>query len=448
MIITELTSSGENIAGEKYNLTCTVVINGTHDTPRVNITWNSTISADTISYDNGTYISVLQFDPLQEFHRDHYQCSVAVADIVEDKQFYLNVQGKFLSSLHDIPHPTIIYYDTVPIVHVTIDGSEDIPVVGQPYTLTCTVSGDEKLDSDVTYHWTKINGRETELEANSTDLSFSSLSLSNSGNYSCMSVVSSMYLNEAIIVSNLSDIQLQGKSDYKMKKLYTPIVNYCSLVHTAPSPSSITIIAPPNIIFTGHIFCISCIVNLPPTVDIPVTVNIVWSENYSSSVPTMDNLNEYNSTATFVSDLEWESISFKCTASVSSNSSFITRSESTAMNMSVFVVGRPSQPTGLITSVGSTNVELTWSARDGDVIHGYDVQYEYHIRQCPSNIPGMMRSIDISNNAYSRTLEHLEEDSEFNISLTAFNPAGRSEPANLVATTLSSGTVKIQIHCT
>ena len=106
MIITEITSSGENIAGEKYNLTCTVVINGTHDTPRVNITWNSTISADIISYDNETYMSVLQFDPLQESHHDHYQCSVAVADIVEDKQFYFSVQGKFLSSLHNVAHPT------------------------------------------------------------------------------------------------------------------------------------------------------------------------------------------------------------------------------------------------------------------------------------------------------------------------------------------------------
>ena len=94
-IITEITSSGENIAGEKYNLICTVVINGTHDTPRVNITWNSTISADTISYDNETYMSVLQFDPLQESDRDHYQCSVAVSDIVDEESFYLNVQGNF-----------------------------------------------------------------------------------------------------------------------------------------------------------------------------------------------------------------------------------------------------------------------------------------------------------------------------------------------------------------
>ena len=67
------------------------MINGSPDVP--NISWNSTIPAELTAYDNGTYISVLQFDPLQESHRDHYQCSVAVADIVEDKQFYLIVQG-------------------------------------------------------------------------------------------------------------------------------------------------------------------------------------------------------------------------------------------------------------------------------------------------------------------------------------------------------------------
>ena len=197
----------------------------------------------------------------------------------------------------------------------------------------------------------------------------------------------------------------------------------------------------PNIIFTGHIFSISCIMKLPPTVDIPVTVNIVWSEpiqNYTSPAPTMENSNEYSSTATFVSDVEWESVNFQCEANLSSDSPFITASESRAANVSVFVVGRPSQPTGLNTSVGSTNVEITWSTGDGDIVYGYELQYDYHIRQCPRNTSGMM--INISNSTNSHTLEHLEEDSEFNISLTAFNPAGKSEPANVVATTLPSGT--------
>ena len=234
--------------------------------------------------------------------------------------------------------------------------------------------------------------------------------------------------------------------NFKVVKSHYNSLLIILLVHTAPSPASATIIMPPNVIYTGHMFSISCIVNLPPTVDIPVTVNIVWSEpiqNYTSPAPTMENSNEYSSTAMFVSDVEWEFVSFQCETNVDSDSPFITASErSRAANVSVFVVGRPSQPTGLNTSVSSTNVELTWSTRDNDIVYGYELQYDYHIRQCPSNTPGMMRSINIGNDINSYTLEELEEDSEFNISLTAFNPAGRSEPANLVATTLPSGTIK------
>ena len=219
------------------------------------------------------------------------------------------------------------------------------------------------------------------------------------------------------------------------------------LVHTAPSPASVMITMPPNIIFTGYMFSIGCIVKLPSTVDIPVTINIVWSEsiqNYTSPAPTMERPNEYSSTTTFILDVEWEFISFQCAANVNSDSPFITASDSSAANVSVFVVGRPSQPTGLNISVGPTQVKLTWSTGDGDIIYGYELQYDYHLRQCPSNAPGMMKSINIANSTNRYTLENLEEDSEFNISLTAFNPAGRSEPANLVATTLTSGTVKFK----
>ena len=217
--------------------------------------------------------------------------------------------------------------------------------------------------------------------------------------------------------------------------------------YTAP-PSSVMLMSLTDNIFAGNEFSVACIVSLPPTVDIAVNVNIEWNEsadatlNYTPPMMT-DNPNEYISIADVVSNVQSERISFQCVASVSSNSSFITRSESTATNVSVFVVGRPSQPAGLTTSVGSTNVEITWSTGDGDVIHGYELEYNYHIRQCPINTGMMLSSINnISNSTNSYTLENLEEDSEFNISLTAFNPAGRSEPANVVVTTLPLGNIK------
>ena len=219
--------------------------------------------------------------------------------------------------------------------------------------------------------------------------------------------------------------------------------------YAAPPPSSVMLMSLTDNIFAGIEFSVACIVSLPPTVDIPVNVNIEWSEpagatlNYMSLMTT-DNQNEYTSVADVVSNVQSEQISFQCAASLDSDSPFITASESRAANVSVFVVGRSSQPNGLNISIGSTNVEITWSTRDSDIVYGYELQYNYHIRQCPINAGMMLSSINISNSTNSYTLEDLEEDSELNISLIAFNPAGRSEPANLVATTLSSGTIKIE----
>ena len=69
------------------------MINGSSDIP--NISWNSTVSTDTISHNNNnrTYLGILQFDPLQESHHDHYQCLVMIADITKEKMFNLTVQG-------------------------------------------------------------------------------------------------------------------------------------------------------------------------------------------------------------------------------------------------------------------------------------------------------------------------------------------------------------------
>ena len=107
----------------------------------------------------------------------------------------------------------IILYP-VPTVYATLNGGT--PVVGEPYTLSCNVSGDEKLDSSVRYQWMRYNeiDMETLLEANSDSeiLSFSSLNLSDSGNYSCSAVISSSYLDNNISAnSNLVSIILQGR---------------------------------------------------------------------------------------------------------------------------------------------------------------------------------------------------------------------------------------------
>ena len=84
-----ITSSGKNVAGEKYNLTCTVLIDGLAD-----VSWNYTFSDEIISNGTGTHSTVLQFDPLLFSHQDTYTCLVKIADITVEQTFYLTVMSK------------------------------------------------------------------------------------------------------------------------------------------------------------------------------------------------------------------------------------------------------------------------------------------------------------------------------------------------------------------
>ena len=88
-----LSSSGENIAGVGYNLTCTAVIIGSSDMPI--ITWNRTEANNMLSHGNGTYSKLLQFDPLQASHEDVYMCQVKIVDVVREELINVTVQSKF-----------------------------------------------------------------------------------------------------------------------------------------------------------------------------------------------------------------------------------------------------------------------------------------------------------------------------------------------------------------
>ena len=85
-------SSGDNTAGEQYNLTCTVVINGSSDIPV--ISWNSTGADETVSLENGTHSKVLRFNPLQVSDQDIYLCEVRVVDIIREDVFNVTVKSK------------------------------------------------------------------------------------------------------------------------------------------------------------------------------------------------------------------------------------------------------------------------------------------------------------------------------------------------------------------
>ena len=100
----------------------------------------------------------------------------------------------------------------VPVITamVTAMVSGGTPTVGESYSLTCTVTGADRLNPTITYQWFKDN-TVVSGETQST-LSFSSLSLSDAGQYRCDVTVSSTLLSQPITkMSNTQDLTLQSK---------------------------------------------------------------------------------------------------------------------------------------------------------------------------------------------------------------------------------------------
>ena len=99
-----ITPSGNNIAGEQYQLTCGVQ---TTDIHAPTFTWTGPPNDGQLPSDNSdtrmvsdvmssgsTHTSILQFDPLQSSHEGNYICQVTVGTVTEMSSIQVNVKGK------------------------------------------------------------------------------------------------------------------------------------------------------------------------------------------------------------------------------------------------------------------------------------------------------------------------------------------------------------------
>jgi hypothetical protein len=86
--------------------------------------------------------------------------------------------------------PCSLIFDLATSVNVQITGSVATPALGQSYSLTCEVSGASGPVS--AYQWRKDG---TVLSETGPTLSFSSLSLSDAGQYTCQVSADGMILN-------------------------------------------------------------------------------------------------------------------------------------------------------------------------------------------------------------------------------------------------------------
>lgn len=85
-------------------------------------------------------------------------------------------------------------------------------LLGEEYSLTCVVTGADKLNPVLSYGWTQ-NGTRLEMIDNKTNvLSFSPFRRSGTGNYSCIVNIFSQYVNKLIVINSRTEsIQVQCK---------------------------------------------------------------------------------------------------------------------------------------------------------------------------------------------------------------------------------------------
>ena len=112
----------------------------------------------------------------------------------------------------------VMYYTVPPLVPalMAILTLAPSPMAGQSYTLTCVVTGGEALTPTISYQFTQDNPGQTRIRATQADptLTFETLVLSDSGQYSCQATVTSPYLNTPQVVEDSGSRSLSIQSEW------------------------------------------------------------------------------------------------------------------------------------------------------------------------------------------------------------------------------------------
>ena len=95
-----------------------------------------------------------------------------------------------------------------PTISVSIDDGGVVPVVGSVYSLSCSVSGAERLlDAAVAYHWLKDGSMV--LNWTTDIISFNFLTFSDAGCYACQITISSTFISDPIAILNVDPLSIE-----------------------------------------------------------------------------------------------------------------------------------------------------------------------------------------------------------------------------------------------
>ena len=244
---------------------------------------------------------------------------------------------------------------------------------GSTTTLTCIVDVIEGLIVQPNIAWTKqsvsynddIALNSISVEAvrtnNTVILSFDSINTSDAGQYTCTATVDISAIN--VTVTNDSMVDIRVKSE-RIADTYIVSVTLIS-THAVPSPTvSLSLSSADDTVnsstsqtyLAGSTLTITCVIDIPFTVNTPFDVEMMWSKDddddfdtYANpriniTMVTMISTNRYQSQLVFSTlSSSMDSGSYECSIGINSNNTLLYVEDSALVNESttVSVKGKP-----------------------------------------------------------------------------------------------------------
>ena len=103
----------------------------------------------------------------------------------------------------------------------------------------------------------------------------------------------------------------------------------------------------------------------------------------------------------------------------------------------------------VVATTEATSISITWHQAEGDMVDFYEIEYNFSVNAYPEfcdrrstdPITVVVSGSTVQSYTFSNSITTpVEEDSNYSISLTAVNSAGRSKPAKVKPSTQQAGT--------
>ena len=246
-----ITHGSPFIAGQSYNLTCTITLENATGTPTVE--WldptyrplpnSSDITVGTtVTVHCSTYTTILHFTTLRTSHSGQYSCQATLGGVNNTAAVNITVPSKSILSFYAVVIVVSLcfclffffffhfYVVPPPIVTVTIDQNSNIKSAGANFTLTCITELPPEVHTNITVNinWTGPAGDVLASSSNSPPMAgiptrsqniliVTPVNVDQFGNYSCTATVNSDPPSSFVTASEGSaTVTIIGKDTFKL----------------------------------------------------------------------------------------------------------------------------------------------------------------------------------------------------------------------------------------